>query len=275
MQAAPPPPKNMMRARSMTVAAAAFALLLLASSAAAGRQLKDAAGRQLLDGDLLLPIDLGTAGDFAILAGAGISTVPNSIVTGDIGVSPIAIAAVTGFDLAMDSDSSGSFGTSTQVVGGGKIYAPLLAPAKMTAAVGDFNTALVDAAGRTTTADLNLHSGLLGGKTLTAGVYHWTSGVSIDDDLTIKGSADDIFIFQIDQTLIVASAVRVTLDGALAKNIFWRVSGAVTFGTTSHGEGIILGATSITFLTLSSLNGRALAGTAVTLQEATITQPAH
>jgi hypothetical protein len=72
----------------------------------------------------------------------------------------------------------------------------------------------------------------------------------------------------------MSSAVRITLKGgALAKNIFWQAAGAVTLGTTSHFEGIILGKTGINMQTGASINGRMLAQTAVTLQKNTVTRP--
>src|ERR1700690_2410427 len=46
-----------------------------------------------------LPVNLGTAGNYVILAKSGISTVPTSAITGDIGVSPISATAITGFAL--------------------------------------------------------------------------------------------------------------------------------------------------------------------------------
>ncbi|MFB0938609.1 MAG: ice-binding family protein, partial [Urechidicola sp.] len=48
---------------------------------------------------------------------------------------------------------------------------------------------------------------------------------------------------------------------------------AVTLGTTSHFEGILLGATSIAVQTGASVKGRLLAQTAVTLQMNTVTGP--
>jgi hypothetical protein len=51
----------------------------------------------------LLPVNLGAAGRFAILSKSGVSTVPGSMVTGDIGVSPIAASAITGFSQTLDS----------------------------------------------------------------------------------------------------------------------------------------------------------------------------
>jgi hypothetical protein len=61
--------------------------------------------------------------------------------------------------------------------------------------------------------------------------------------------------------------------GALAKNVFWQVAGAVTIGANTHFEGIILGQTGINFGNLSSINGRLLAQTAVVLDATTVTAP--
>src|ERR1017187_9358370 len=66
------------------------------------------------------PVNLGTAGNFVILAKSGISTVPTSAITGDIGVSPIDSTAITGFSLNLTADSP--FATSAMITG--KVYAP-------------------------------------------------------------------------------------------------------------------------------------------------------
>jgi len=72
----------------------------------------------------------------------------------------------------------------------------------------------------------------------------------------------------------MSSQVNITLSGGTqAKNIFWQSAGAVTLGTTSHFEGIILGKTGINLLTGASVNGRLLAQTAVTLQMSTVKKP--
>lgn len=114
----------------------------------------------------------------------------------------------------------------------------------------------------------------LGGKTLLSGLYKFTSAVTIPTNIIISGSPTDVWIFQISGTLKMSSAVRITLSGgALAKNIFWQVSDAVTLGTTSHFEGIILGMTGINMQTGASINGRMLAQTAVSLQMNTVVAP--
>jgi hypothetical protein len=83
-----------------------------------------------------------------------------------------------------------------------------------------------------------------------------------------------VWIFQISGDLTVSSAVNITLTGgAQAKNIFWQVAGQVTIGTTAHFEGIILSMTAITLQTGASMNGRALAQTAVVLDGNAVTKP--
>jgi hypothetical protein len=62
--------------------------------------------------------------------------------------------------------------------------------------------------------------------------------------------------------------------GAQAKNVFWESAGAVSIGTDAHFEGTILAQTMIAMKTHSSINGRLLAQTAVTLQMSTVTVPA-
>jgi cytoskeletal protein CcmA (bactofilin family) len=70
----------------------------------------------------------------------------------------------------------------------------------------------------------------------------------------------------------VGNGVHVTLSGgAQAKNIFWQVAGQTTLGTTSVFNGNILAKTNIAMNTGATLNGRALAQTAVTLIANTIT----
>lgn len=220
------------------------------------------------------PVNLGAAGDFAILAKSGISTVPPSAVTGDIAVSPAAASYVTGFSLT--ADASNVFSTSTQVTG--NVYAADYAsptPADLTTAVHDMELAFVDAAGRA--PDFTEHNaGDIGGMTLGAGVYKWGTGLLIPTDVTLDGSADDVWIFQIAQDLTMSSATRIVLTGgALPHNIFWQVSGQVQVGTTSHMEGIVLSQTSITLGTGASVNGRLLAQTSVDIDGSAIVEPAQ
>ncbi|MCZ7396303.1 MAG: ice-binding family protein [Candidatus Methanoperedens sp.] len=220
------------------------------------------------------PVDLGTAGNFVILAKSGISTTGTTSIVGDIGVSPIASTAITGFGLIMDA--SNEFSTSSVVTG--KVYAANYAPptpSTMTTAVSDMETAYTDAARRTSPDHTELGAGNIGGMTLTPGLYKWGTGVKIPaGGVTLSGGANDVWIFQIAQDLTVDNGAKVTLSGgAQAGNIFWQVAGKTTLGTTSDFKGIILSKTLISLNTGATLNGRALAQTAVTLTANVITAP--
>jgi predicted acyltransferase (DUF342 family) len=214
------------------------------------------------------------AEDYVILASAGISTVPDSEITGDIAVSPIAATAMTGFSLT--ADSTNVFSESAQVTG--QAFAADYAvptPVKLTGAVSNMQDAYTDAAGRTPD-HLNYGSGILGGvyggaiSPLTPGVYKFDTDVTIGDDITFSGGSTDIFIFQITGTLEQVGGTQVILSGVDTKNIFWQVSGQVNVGMGAHMEGIVLAKSNVLLETGSSINGRLLSQKHVALQVATV-----
>lgn len=219
-------------------------------------------------------VDLGSAANFVILSQAGISTTAGTSIVGDIGVSPIASTAITGFGLILDP--SGQFSTSSLVVG--NVFAPEYAPptpSMLGTAIGDMQTAYTDAAGRSNPDFLNLSGGNLSGETLAPGLYKWASGVTITDSITLDGGGDSnaVWIFQIDNRLALASGSDVFLSGgASAQNVFWQTAEGATFGTNSHFEGILLTATDIAVQTGASVNGNLYAQTAVTLDSNSIVQ---
>jgi hypothetical protein len=140
-------------------------------------------------------VELGSAADYVILAKTGISTVPDSVITGDIAVSPITGAAMTGF--AFTKDLSGEFSRAGQI--SGNAYAADFAaptPSQLTSAIQAMQVAYTDAAGRpnSNAARLNLGGGLLGGAQpggpedqLTPGVYTFSTGITIGGDLHFDG----------------------------------------------------------------------------------------
>ncbi len=212
-------------------------------------------------------VNLGVAGNYVILSKSGITDVYPSVVTGDIGSSPITGAAI---HLVCKE----VLGRIFAVDAAGPAPCARINPASLTTAIHNMQAAYTDAAGRTSPNFLNLGAGNIGGLTLRPGLYKWTSAIVIPKDIVLSGSSTSVWIFQIAGTLSMSPAVKMTLKGgALAKHIFWQTSGKVTLGTTTHFEGIILCKTGINMQTGASINGRLLAQTAVTLQKNTVTRP--
>lgn len=217
-------------------------------------------------------VNLGTAGDFVVLAKSGISTTGTTAITGNIGVSPAAATFITGFGLIMDP--SNEFSTSSLITG--KIYAADYTPptpTAMTTAVSDMETAYTDAAGRTLPDYTELGAGNIGGMTLAPGLYKWGTDLIIPTDVTLdcKGDSNAVYIFQIAQNLDISNGKQVILTGGCqAPNIFWQVAGQATLGTTSVFNGNILSQTAVVLNTGATLNGRALAQTAVTLDSSNV-----
>ena len=218
------------------------------------------------------PVELGTAGDFVILAQSGISNISTSAITGDLALSPAAASFITGF--ALTADATNVFATSTQVTG--QIFAADYAPptpTNLTAAVGDMRLALTDAASRAPDVT-ELGAGNIGGLTVARGVYAWGTDLLIPNDVTLTGTATDVWVFQVAGNLTMSSGARIVLTGgALPENVFFQVTGLVDLGTTAHAEGVILCATAITLRTGASVTGRLMAGTAVTLDGSTVEAP--
>ena len=203
-----------------------------------------------------LPVALGSASTFAVLAGQTVTSTGESILLGNLGVSPG--SAVTGFPPGAVL---------------GKIHAADSASAR---AQYDLTTAYNNAAGRRT-APVAV-SGNIGGRTLTPGLYKSTSGLEISSgDLTLnaQGNPNAVFIFQMASTLTTTSGRKVILTGkAQAANVFWQVGSSATIGTTTVFKGNILALTSISLATGATLEGRALARNgSVTMQDNDVTIP--
>jgi len=217
-------------------------------------------------------VELASAGNYAILAKSAISTTGTTMVTGDIAVSPAAGSYITGFSETLDA--SNNFATSAYLTG--RIYASDFAaptPTTLTTAVADMETAYTTGVGFAPDAT-ELYAGDLSGQTMTAGVYKWTNSVLINSDLTLNGSSTDVWVFQIAGTLTEAANIHIILSGgANPANIFWLVADSISIGVGAHAEGIMIGVTDIAMGTNSSINGRLLAQTAVTLDATTVVQP--
>jgi hypothetical protein len=193
-------------------------------------------------------------GNFLVLAGSTVTNTGSSVISGDVGVSPLTV--VTGFPPGV-------------LALGGTIHKADGAAAQAQAAL---TAGYIDAAGRSGSTTV---AGDLVGKTLTAGIYKSTSSLANSGDLTLdaQGNPAAVFIFQISSTLITGSGSHIILaNGAKACNVFWQVGSSATLGTNSVFKGNILALTSITLTTGANLEGRALARNgAVTLDTNVIT----
>jgi type VI secretion system secreted protein VgrG len=197
---------------------------------------------------------LGTAQSYAVLAGSTVTNTGPSVIGGDLGLSPG--SAVTGFPPG--------------TVSGGTIHA---GDAAALSAQSSLTTAYNALAGQSCTQDLTGQD--LGGKTLTPGVYCFSSSAAMTGSLTLNagGDAAAVFIFKTGSTLTTASGSSVVMtNGGSRCNVYWQVGSSATIGTSTSFAGNILALTSITMTTGANMVGRALARNgAVTLDTNNVT----
>lgn len=217
-------------------------------------------------------VGLRSAGDYVILGVTGISTASTSAITGNIAVCPAPATYITGFALTIDATET--FSTSSQITGSAFAFdyaAPT--PGNLINAFGAMGIAYLDAGGRSSNYN-ELFAGDLSSKTLTTGVYKWGTSAKINTDLTLSGSATDVWIFQISGGLTMAVNTKIVLaGGALAENVFWQVSNTVAMGADAEFAGVVLGGSNISLGTNASVNGQLFAQTAVTLDANIIVKP--
>jgi len=221
-------------------------------------------------------IELGCAGGFAVISKTGVSTTGTTEIVGDMGISPIAATAFTGFGLVADFDVRPYPHSSSSLVTG-NMYAADYVPntnVLMTKAVLDMEAALTNANNRTPNyvevSNSPTANGIIDGMTLTPGVYWWSFIKFKTITLDAGGDPDAVFIMQVQYIITMWPDAEIILTGgAQAKNIFWACT-AATIDVRAKASGIFLASTLITMNTDSSLNGAALAQSAVTLQFTTI-----
>jgi ice-binding like protein len=191
---------------------------------------------------------LGRAKSFAVLGGSTVTNTGATRITGDVGVSSPGVS-VTGFP-------PGTIARGTRHVGD---------PAA-NAAQRDAQTAYAALAGKACTTRLTGQD--LGGKSLSPGVYCFTSSAQLTGQLALdaRGNPNGVWVFQIASALTTATSSSVVMSqGGRAGNVFWQVGSAATLGTGTVFAGNILAYSSITMNIGASLSGRALARAAVTM----------
>ena len=200
-------------------------------------------------------INLGSAGNFAVMATSSISSIGPVVINGDVGLSP---------------------GTSqgippAQVNGTIHVNDPVV-----TQAQADLLAAYNDAVSRSTNAQTL--PGNMGGLTFTPGLYVNSTSVLIsgagpDNNVTIdaQGNPNAVFIFKMGSTLTTAPGSQVILaGGAKASHIFWQVGTSATIDTTTIFKGNVLAGVSITLNTGAAVEGSMFAGAAGGSASATV-----
>jgi hypothetical protein len=207
------------------------------------------------------PINLGSAANFAVLAGASVVNTGLSVINGgDVGVYPG--ASISGFP-------PGTITPPYTIHSGDSIAGH---------AETDLGTAYTAAAALAPNQAL---TGLdLGGMTLTPGVYFFSSSAQLTGTLTLNdlGNPNAVFVFQIGSTLTTAAnSSVVTINGGAnsGANVIWQIGSSAMLGANTAFEGNILAYASITLGAEDSLyDGRLLAETGtVTLNDDFITVP--
>jgi len=191
---------------------------------------------------------LNSLSTFGLLAGSAITNTGTSSVVGNVGIYPG--SSISGFGTvtitngALHTDDSVAIQAQSDLT---NVYTCMQALACGTDLTGQD----------------------LGGKTLTAGVYCFSTSAGLTGTLTLNaaGNPNAVFIFQIGSTLTTASASAVNLiNGGSDCNVFWQVGSSATLGTTTAFVGNIMAQASITLNTGATVRGRALARTgAVTM----------
>ncbi|HEY8655021.1 MAG TPA: ice-binding family protein [Dermatophilaceae bacterium] len=201
-----------------------------------------------------IPVPLGTADSFVVLAGAGITNTGPTSVHGDLGTFP----------------TTSISGAGSMTVTGTNHAGDAVTQRAKTDLVTAYNTAAGEGPTSPIAADLT-------GRTLTRGVYNSASSILLTGALTLdaKGDPNAVFVFQAGSSLTTKSGSQVLLrNGARSCNVFWQVGSSATLGTGSKFVGTIMAYQSITVTTGAKIVGRALARNgAVTLDTNVITRP--
>jgi len=248
-------------------------------------------------------VDLGTAAPFGNLGGAAGTTNQGTltVIGGDLGTTAVTASAITGFhDTANDLYTETG---SNQGAVNGKIYTCTVSTTGPTAAAvnavacsvatqarSDAQTTFNKLAPGAMPGGTDPGAGQLGGLTLASGIYQAAGGsfqiTGSDLTLDAQGDANAIWIFQTATTLTVGAPAAprsiILINGAQAKNVFWRVGSSATINAAGGGTmvGTIIASSAVSLSTvgnvaLVTVNGRAMGlNASVTMTNTVINVPA-
>jgi hypothetical protein len=200
------------------------------------------------------PVSLGSAATYSVLSGTSIvNSGTTSHLGGNAGVSP---AGTIGGLAAADVDGSIEVNTGASAQ-----------------ALADFEATYVELDGRTPHQEI---TGVLGAKTFRAGIYHSVAALDLTGPVTLDGQnlPNQVFIFQGDAAMTTAAGAEIRLiNGALAANVYFQVTGAVSTGADSTLRGTFVARGAVTIGARGQLSGRILARGTITMADTTATRP--
>ena len=197
-------------------------------------------------------VSLGTADNFAVLAGSGITNTGPTAVVGDIGTFPT--ITYTGKTSVTQTGTDHAGDAITQAA----------------------KTDLVTAYNGVVAQSLTSSTGAIAASTLVPGVYNSGTSLGLSGNIILDagGNANAVFVFQAGSTVVTASGTNITLiNGGQPCNVFYSAGSSATLGTGTHLVGNIIAMQSITDNGGSVVNGRLLARNgAVTLNNTSVSK---
>ena len=184
---------------------------------------------------------LGSAANYAVLAGSTTTNSGITKVTGSVGISPGNVFAGDAIEITSGEFHAGDSKSQTAQIDLTSAYDKL------------FNTpGATDMTGTE-----------LGGLTIANGVYKFTSSCFLSAGiltLDANGDANATWIFQIVTTFIAGVNTKIVMiNSGSPLNVYWQVGSSATFKDSSIIKGNIVAYSSIAFGNLVNLEGRALA----------------
>lgn len=136
----------------------------------------------------------------------------------------------------------------------------------------DSITAFNQARSNPVTTAFDAHTAELTETTLTAGVYSWEQGASVNGVVTLDGPG--LFVFSIKSTLTTTDNSEIVLTGgALATNVWWTVDGHSVLGVNSTLRGTLVSLSEIIVGSGAFIEGGIYGGARIFTTNNTITGP--
>jgi len=192
-------------------------------------------------------IDLGTAVNYKILAGAAI-TAPGAQIYGNIG----AEAAITIPGAKITGSIEAGAALTPAIMG--NTYSN-----NVPAALGDLRVAYEEARAVTSSTSISITTSL-SGRVLKSGLYNAPGVLSVDgstEHLTLDGehNSANVWIFQAPSLAVAAGRRIILINMADYNKVFWVIDGAVTIGAGVVMRGNIMSKGAITTGAHSEVHG--------------------